>query len=68
MTLERRGWAPRLALPSLAPDPAASMRLSLLSLLALPLLAALALPAPACERHLHGHQNSSDSAAEASQR
>jgi len=44
------------------------MRLSLLSLLALPLLAALALPAPACERHLHGHQNSSDSAAEASQR
>jgi hypothetical protein len=44
------------------------MRLSLISLLALQLLAALALPANACERHLNGHQNSSDSAAEASQR
>jgi hypothetical protein len=44
------------------------MRFPLLSLLALPLLAVLALPAGACERHLHGHQNSSDSAAEASQR
>ena len=38
------------------------------SLFALPLLAALSLPAGACERHLQGHQNSSDSAAEASQR
>ena len=44
------------------------MRLSLLSLLALPLLALVALLAGACERHLNGHQNSSDSAAEASQR
>lgn len=44
------------------------MRFSLLSLLALPLLAVLALPASACERHLHGHQTGSDSAAEASQR
>ena len=44
------------------------MRISLRSLLALPLLAVLALPAGACERHLNGHQNSSDSAAEASQR
>jgi len=39
-----------------------------LPLLALPLLAAIALPSAACERHLHGHQNSSDSAAEAVQR
>jgi hypothetical protein len=44
------------------------MRFRLRSLLTLPLLAVLALPAAACERHLHGHQNSSDSAAEASQR
>ncbi|MFM7312729.1 MAG: hypothetical protein ACKO0M_06120 [Cyanobium sp.] len=44
------------------------MRAPLLSLLALPLLVALALPAGACEHHLHGHQNSSDSAAEANQR
>lgn len=39
-----------------------------LPLLSLTLLAALALPAAACERHLHGHQNSSDSAAEAVKR
>jgi hypothetical protein len=44
------------------------MRLCLRCLLALPLLAGLALPATACERHLQGHQNSSDSSAEASQR
>lgn len=44
------------------------MRVRLRCLLALSLLAGLALPATACERHLHGHQNSSDSAAEASQR
>jgi len=44
------------------------MRLCLRPLLALPLLAVLALPAAACERHLHGHQNSSDSAVEATQR
>ena len=44
------------------------MRLPFLSLFALPLLALLSLPVGACERHLNGHQNSSDSAAEASQR
>lgn len=44
------------------------MRFSLRLLLALPLLAGLALPVAACERHLQGHQTSSDSAAEASQR
>ncbi len=44
------------------------MRLFLLSLFALPLLTLLSQPAGACERHLHGHQNSSDSAAEASRR
>lgn len=58
----------RSALPSLDRDPVASMRFSLLSLFALPLLALCVLPAAACERHLDGHQTSSDSAIEASQR
>lgn len=44
------------------------MRHPLACLFALPLLTALLLPAHACERHLRGHQNSSDSAAEASRR
>ncbi len=44
------------------------MRLSPIALLSLPLLLGLLLPANACERHLRGHQNGSDSAAEASQR
>jgi hypothetical protein len=41
------------------------MRLSLLLPL---LLAALAVPATACERHLHGHQTNSDTGVEANQR
>ncbi|MFM7086644.1 MAG: hypothetical protein ACKOXO_06605 [Cyanobium sp.] len=39
-----------------------------LPVLLLPCLLAIALPAGACERHLNGHQNSVDSAQEASRR
>lgn len=57
-----------LGLSRVGVDSVPPMRFTLRSLLLLPLMAVLALPAAACERHLNGHQNSSDSAAEASQR
>ena len=43
-------------------------RVALQPLALLPLALLLALPATACERHLQGHQNSSSTAQEASQR
>ena len=57
-----------LAVTVMFPVQTAAVRSRIALLGLLPLLLAFALPAGACERHLQGHQTSTDSAQEASSR